>query len=374
MFVKAKVALFITLLLSGWVWGQDPVKTRAISKADTRADKIQTFKAAQVCYSDSTSSGDSNRTVQCAKRSLDLGYELFGPEHKNTAALSYNYALALNDNGAIKLSSYEFYKTVDLYKSVYGAKSEELAWVLMDLAQVQYQIQPKKAIGTHHRAIKIFGSLNDFDDVTYANVLLKASSSISGQQLLDWRDFNRALKYAKTAAKIFVSIHGDKSPSACLAFFNIGKLRLSDKNYKKAIEAFEKSLADPSLADYAHAFLVELYERTNRPLLAQKHLDALAVVGDIEQRDFQPVFVSRPKYPLRAQDRRKDGYAIVEVIVTKQGGVRDAVIVEEWPEGMGFGKAGLKAAERLKYAPRVVDGKSVEVPNVLYKYSFKMAK
>ena len=88
MVFQARLVLVTTLLLSGWVWAQDPVKTNAISKADTRAEKIQAFKAAQACYSDSISSGDIENKVQCAKKSLDLGYELFGSKHKNTAKFS----------------------------------------------------------------------------------------------------------------------------------------------------------------------------------------------------------------------------------------------------------------------------------------------
>ncbi len=366
---RRKLGLLIAIL-SIVVWTVGPVSANTDTKVDTRSEKIRAFKAAQVCYSDSTSSEDIQNKVQCAKKSLDLGYELFGPKHKNTAALSYNYALALGQSGALKLSSDELHKTVELYKDIYGAKSEELAWVLMDLAEVESQLNPNQANQLQHKAIKIFGSLKELDNLAYANVLIKASSL----RYIDRNDLKKAIKYAELAAEIYVSALGENSSSACLAFFNIGKLRLSDKKYKKAIEAFERSLADPSLANYAHAFLVEAYMKINEPSLAQKHLDALAVVGDIQQQDLLPVYSSIPKYPRTAQQKGIEGYAIIEVIVTKRGGVRDPVVIEEWPEGLGFGKSGLMAAKKLKYAPMIIDGKAVEVPGVLYKYNFKMAK
>ena len=65
---------------------------------------------------------------------------------------------------------------------------------------------------------------------------------------------------------------------------------------------------------------------------------------------------------------------MVEVIITTTGGVRDPVMVEEWPEGCGFGRAAIKAASKLKYNPRVVDGVGQEVTGVLYKFTFQMAK
>jgi protein TonB len=90
--------------------------------------------------------------------------------------------------------------------------------------------------------------------------------------------------------------------------------------------------------------------------------------------DYIPVYVPQPQYPRRAQTRGKEGYAVVEVIITSTGGVRDPIMVEEFPEGWGFGRAAVKAALKLKYNPRVVDGVGQEVPNVLYKFSFQMEK
>ena len=90
--------------------------------------------------------------------------------------------------------------------------------------------------------------------------------------------------------------------------------------------------------------------------------------------DFIPVYIPQPQYPRRAQTRGKEGYAVVEVIITTTGGVRDPKMIEEFPEGWGFCRAALKAADKLKYNPRVVDGVGQEVPGVLYKFSFQMAK
>jgi len=90
--------------------------------------------------------------------------------------------------------------------------------------------------------------------------------------------------------------------------------------------------------------------------------------------DYIPVYVPQPQYPRRAQTRGKEGYAVVEVIITSTGGVRDPVMIEEFPEGWGFGRAAVKAALKLKYNPRVIDGVGQEVTGVLYKFTFQMAK
>ena len=96
--------------------------------------------------------------------------------------------------------------------------------------------------------------------------------------------------------------------------------------------------------------------------------------GFARDSEYIPVYVPQPQYPRRAQTRGKEGYAVVQVIITTVGGVRDPVMVEEYPEGWGFGRSAVKAAKKLKYNPRVVDGVAEEVPNVLYKFTFQMAK
>ncbi len=92
--------------------------------------------------------------------------------------------------------------------------------------------------------------------------------------------------------------------------------------------------------------------------------------GFARDSDYIPVYVPQPQFPRRAQSRGVSGYAVIKVIITTTGGVRDPVLVEEDPEGYGFGRAALKAAEKLKYNPRVIDGVPQEVPDVIYKFSF----
>ena len=91
--------------------------------------------------------------------------------------------------------------------------------------------------------------------------------------------------------------------------------------------------------------------------------------GFARDSDFIPVYVPQPQYPRRAQTRGKEGYAVVEVIITTTGGVRDPILIEEWPEGWGFGRSALKASNKLKYNPSVVDGVPQEVTGVMYKNS-----
>ena len=96
--------------------------------------------------------------------------------------------------------------------------------------------------------------------------------------------------------------------------------------------------------------------------------------GFSRDTDYIPLYVPQPMYPRRALSRGKEGYAVIQVIITTTGGVRDPVLLEEYPASYGFGRAALKAALKLKYNPRVIDGKAEEVHGVLYKFSFELEK
>ncbi len=87
--------------------------------------------------------------------------------------------------------------------------------------------------------------------------------------------------------------------------------------------------------------------------------------------EYLPIVKVAPIYPRRALSRGIEGYAIVEFTVTKQGTVRDPLVVEAEPEGI-FNQAAMEAAKKFKYKPRVIDGVASEVAGVQNKITFKL--
>lgn len=84
-----------------------------------------------------------------------------------------------------------------------------------------------------------------------------------------------------------------------------------------------------------------------------------------------PLVNIQPTYPTRAAQRGIEGWAQVSFTVTDTGGVRDVFIVDAEPAGM-FDQASIRAAERFRFQPRVVNGQPVEVPNVQYVFRFQL--
>ena len=87
--------------------------------------------------------------------------------------------------------------------------------------------------------------------------------------------------------------------------------------------------------------------------------------------EYLPIVKVAPIYPRRAQTRGITGYCIVEYTVTKTGSIRDPRPVDCQPSGV-FERASVKAAEKFKYKPRVVDGEAIEVAGVQNKFTYEL--
>ena len=100
--------------------------------------------------------------------------------------------------------------------------------------------------------------------------------------------------------------------------------------------------------------------------------------------EYIPLFKVQPIYPRRAQERGTEGFAIVSFTITDSGSVEDVKALEGFcgdPQGPEeelrpctlFNSASARAALKLKYKPKIVDGKATSVEGVLHRFTFIMA-
>lgn len=107
----------------------------------------------------------------------------------------------------------------------------------------------------------------------------------------------------------------------------------------------------------------------------------------ISDGEYLPIVKVQPVYPRRALSRGMSGWVIVEFTVTEQGTVQNPIVVENcaWiksPRAEGecqdnpssiFDSAALRAAEKFKYKPKVVDGEPVATAGVQNRIIFELA-
>ena len=323
----------------------------------SRADNIKIFNESQRCFKAAIKEGQKlTESRRCAKLSLEAGRSLFEPDSNNIAILTYNYGKTLNKYGKERQAVLK--NAIKLYESIHGKDSPELISLLIDA-------------GKANRAVRIAKDSYGGGSILYADTLLAAGMSDLIKQSSGSRFLKEALKVYSNGAE------GSESLGATLANFQLGKIKIAQEKYKSSIPYFLQATKNPSIASYAHAFLVEAYDRTSQQDKATEHVLLMAKQPNrvnTEARDYIPLFVTQPLYPHRAQNRGKEGYAIIELTVSKEGLALNPTVIEEKPKGQKFGKAALKAAGSLRYVPRFIDGEPVEVPGVLYKYTFSIAR
>jgi len=105
--------------------------------------------------------------------------------------------------------------------------------------------------------------------------------------------------------------------------------------------------------------------------------------GFFRDGEYIPLFKVTPIYPRRAQERGIMGYALVEFTITETGSVEDANTIEGYCSNSNpsdpstefrpctmFNSASARAALKLKYKPKIVDGKAVPVSGVLHRFTY----
>lgn len=94
--------------------------------------------------------------------------------------------------------------------------------------------------------------------------------------------------------------------------------------------------------------------------------------------EYLPIVKVAPQYPRRASQRGLEGFVTVEFTVTTNGSTRDVQVIEAITKDGDpttiFNSAAVRAAEKFKYRPRVIDGTPVEVEGVRNRFIFEMAQ
>jgi len=211
--------------------------------------------------------------------------------------------------------------------------------------------------------------------------------------------YNKAFNANKYAAGVGLSI----VITTALFFVMVVLISLGDSGMK---EDTSVKLADVVMPErQIDTFLSEV-EKPDKPEeqpedIAQPELDLQPLTGlDVSiakpkanfkaggsffrDGEYIPLFKVQPIYPRRAQERGTEGFAIVSFTITESGTVENATALEGYcgdPQGPEeemrpctlFNSASARAALKLKYKPKIVDGKATSVEGVLHRFTFIMA-
>ena len=80
-----------------------------------------------------------------------------------------------------------------------------------------------------------------------------------------------------------------------------------------------------------------------------------------------------PEYPPQAKDRGIEGWALFQFTVTREGRVKDIVILDAQPKGL-WDRSIIRAVSNWRYQPAIKDGKPVQVVGVKVKHIFELER
>ena len=361
-----------------------PLNLHSTSKDESRSEKIQQFKMNQECMNSATAAEDWAKLIPCSKRALELMEDLFDPNHTNVAMLTREYGLALDMHGGEQTESEKFLKSaVKKYEKIYGKNSPELVDVLFDYAEVLSKRGIHKQHGltvkTYLRALDLLKAQDNFDILEYADRSADVFETLSPIVSTQFT-FDQTKNLGLDTLKIYQQQVGETHYKTAKIALNIGKLFLKSDTRRqlyKAIDYFELSLMNEKIAPYGLGFLIGAYDRTDQSELSIPYLQKLATFRQAHSYQTatpEPVYAPPPQYPRLAQMQGVEGYAVVKYTIDRNGQVQNLELIDEKPASLGFGRASLQAAEKLKYPPKISEGKFVERPGVTYKYTFKISK
>lgn len=163
-----------------------------------------------------------------------------------------------------------------------------------------------------------------------------------------------------------------ESPSQKIADIFMPETKIEAKRYERKPDKPEEPEAPPpeTVSPSMDDLNVQMDAvATMSPVAAKIDINTSTGLNSADG-EYLPMNKVQPDYPRRALSRGIQGYCTVEYTVTKTGATRDVKVVD-CPKSI-FARNSIKAAERFKYKPRIVDGEAVPVAGVRNKFTFRL--
>lgn len=343
------------------------------SFADDRSDK-QAFKEAYRQFQEASAAGRPWLAREPAKQAYELGMKIFGEDHANTAVLTLNYGRLVTDS---KEARKILALAVKRYETLYGEDSDKMIDPLMALAtKTAADGSLSGASRLYRRALKLAETHYPDNDL-----VLGIIHTEMGKIALHEAHSVDAMRTLKKAKKLLETIEDpEATPYLAETEFYMGQFQLAMNRNRKAtkhllasLEIYEDLAPNSTNTMTNHAFLIEAYEKMGKSDEATKHCKAIGAKSpQSPDQDYDPVYRVKPTYPLAAQRAGKEGYAIIEVTVDKDGFVQSPFVVEVDGHD-AFAKSSLEAVQKFRYAPRYENGEAVDTTGVRYRFTYGLS-
>jgi TonB family protein len=344
----------------------------------SQAAQKDAFKQVYQAYQQAIEQENKNDIKNYARQSYELGCRHYGENTLNCAALTVNYALALNHAGAetqeLKDAEKFLLAANKIYKKHLGKKSLEVADTYLQLASLKNFTNSSRAQKKSYLkyAIDIGRSLAKEQPLGGAKIMFEAGVSL--------------LKLGLNESKILIlaneifSQHLEENDTRLIeSRFWLAKYYQAKRKYSKSISPLETNIKVLSQFETSHpyelvsrAFLVKSYEELGKSELATKHCQAIGRLTPWKEDQEQvPLYRKQPEYPMSAARRGKNGAVKLAYTINESGFVEDITVLES--SDQVFNKVSIKALKQWRFAPKFESGKAVKARSTV-QLDYKLAK
>jgi len=153
----------------------------------------------------------------------------------------------------------------------------------------------------------------------------------------------------------------------------VGLRKAAVAHFEMAADLIERGGSDPqNLLPGILGPLDKASARAGQADSFDRRLQRLALVLNPPGESPVPMVKYAPSFPRAAAVRDVQGWALLAFTVNASGRVEAVRVVEEHPQGEGFGAAAIAAAEQYLYLPRHVNGVFLPTPGISNLVTFEI--
>lgn len=236
-------------------------------------DADMTFSEAYSQYQSHAQAGNLDEALPFAKLAYELGEKAYGPDHRNTASLTYNYGTTLLETAHYDEAADILEIAYRRYEKTFGRNAPELIDPLMMQGHASAIPDQRPTLRFYDRAIRIAQAQDDIG-------LLAALNYDAGVRLTEQAKSLDGHKYLQKAYDIYSAELGSDNPQTIGVAFFLGKVEMGRLNNDIAkallLQVIDGHPPEHRLALTSHGLLVQLYMQDGDAEGIVKHCRAVS--------------------------------------------------------------------------------------------------
>ncbi|MFC7048540.1 energy transducer TonB [Emcibacter nanhaiensis] len=334
-------------------------------------DKEQEFLEALSEYNKAWETSRDKEAYDHAKRAYILSQELYDEGSKQQFYATKNFAMArgrLGDREALG----SFYEALGDAQGLFEENSPEMLDVYVGLGKSSLSVFDLK------KARKYLGKAEDVFKKYFPKNLAVEAEILTATSSIDIfrRKYRSAGKKYERLLDIHLQLYGDEHLVTALFYQKIAGFYDSRGKIHEALEFRQKAHSilmaklpeDSAEIRASHIGLLASYDGLRNEKEALKHcLEISRLSDDITETQMLPVLAVAPKKDFHLPASKAEVSVVIEFTAGADCRVHDARIAEG---NRAFGKAAVKAVEKMRFPPRLVDGKPVSTPGLRHEMTF----